>query len=220
MTALTHEDVGVITKRLNDMFEKRVGDKVVICDPKSRADKRRLAPVVQKLSDYTDLVQQAASEGPGGLAEVWLDVFGGGGSPGQWTLDMSRWRERLAAYQFALDNAKFESGLESCAELKDTVTLPLIMGWYQPGTPGIANPEVRSYGDAATPFILGNGITVYHEFAKENFDRFVQDVKKNVLKLAKAGMGLATKVLIAGGVGLGLYAGYELTKRKNGGRAA
>ena len=209
-------DVGRIEREFSEAFiardpkDPKIG---IWCDPKINKlipDKRTMTKVVKKLSDYTDLVQAAVDEGVGGLAGVWLDVFGGGSSPGQWTLDMGRWRERLAGYQFVLDKAKNETGPASCEELRETVALPLIMGFYQAGTPGItAPPDVKSVADNATPYILGNGITVYHEFARENYERFKDDIVKEIKKLAKAGLGLAAKVAIAAGVAGGAVLAWK-----------
>lgn len=207
MAELTMQDVGAIVKRLSDAFINH-GKKGVCV-----ADKKNMTRMVQNLSDYTDEVQRTAEEGAGGLAGMFLDAFGGG-TPGQWTLDMARWRERLAGYQSALEAAKHRTGPESCKELVPGVIEPLLLGWYQEGTPGILNPKVQTVPDVATPYMLGNQILTLHEFAKDNFDRFVSDMIKNAKRLVKTGIGVGkwvAGIAIVGGIAFG---GYYLAKEK------
>lgn len=202
--ALHRTNVGSIVR---DASSKLLG-----VDARGRciATPERMRRLVDGLSEYTDEV----------VAKIWtsgvfdplaiMDDDQLWPSPSQWNLDLSRWLERLTAYKDALDDAT-KTGQAGCNEIFDAVTQPLLVGWYQPGTPGIINTNVQTVPDIATPFLLGNQLIEFRDWELERLRLLVKDIVANAKKLVRkvkdrfkfgailVGGGLA----IAGGVFLG-----------------
>lgn len=196
MGILTTKDVGALVKKANKLYQ-----------PKGKcsrlADRPHMQLLVTRLRSYTEQVQAEADRL--GLVEDE--------NVAQWATDMAYWRQRLAAYQEALDAAVKPSGRPSCEEIYDTVVGPLLNGNFTKasadGTAGIVNPAVRTVPDVAVAYMLGNQVVVYREFQAENFAAlmgyFIESAKELGKKVAKAAKSAAPSVL-AIGVGLALGA--------------
>lgn len=157
MTTITNQRVDEVVKEAGARF---------IGQPQCVANKPNMLELVQTLEAYTDEVQVAA------------DTYGLTDSQymQQWANDMNNWRLRLAGYYAALSNARHESGPESCEELRSPVNEPLLVGWYEPGTPGIVNPDLQTVADVATPYMLGNQVIVYRQHQKERLDKLIEEL--------------------------------------------
>ncbi len=195
-------DVGKIVRRATDAL--LAPDGKGIC----RADKRRMSKLVDGLSSYTDKVMLGAfSSGvfqPNAIMtddSLWP-------TPSQWARDLSAWAERLRGYQDALERASNDTGKASCTEIAESVTGPLLLGWYLPGTPGIVNPAVQTVPDVVTPFMLGNQLIEYRDWQFERLRLLIKDIVSNAKKLAKkavrgakiGGVILGAGLIIAGGI--------------------
>ena len=200
-------DVGKIVR---DATAKLLG---VGPDGICRADKRRMLKLVAGLERYTAEVFAGAAGTVG--------VFGGSiltddslwPSPAQWARDFSTWQERLAGYRAALEAAKHDSGRESCLEIFDTVTQPLLVGWYLAGAPGIVNPAVQTVPDVVTPYMLGNQLEVYRDWELERFRLLIDDVVKAAKRIAKKALkGTKLGAAIVGGA-LVLVGGYWIARK-------
>ncbi len=154
-----------ITNQEIDDVVKEAGARF-LHQPTCRANKPNMLELVETLEAYTDEVQDEADRQ--GLTEDQNMV--------QWANDMNNWRMRLAGYYDALSRAQYESGVESCEELRATVNEPLLVGWYEPGTPGIVNPNVQTVADVAMPYMLGNQVVVYREHQRWRLERFLKDM--------------------------------------------
>lgn len=157
MTTITNHKVDEVVKEAGARF---------LHQPTCAANKPNMLEFVQTLEDYTDEVQDAA-DAYGMTDDTVMQ---------QWAKDMNNWRLRLAGYYDALSKAQYESGSQSCEELRATVNEPLLVGWYEPGTPGIVNPDVQTVADVATPFMLGNQVIVYREHQKERLEKLLEDL--------------------------------------------
>lgn len=157
MSALTNKDVGRIVKEATEKF---------LNQPTCMADKRNMLTLVQKLERYTNEVQEAADEH--GIASDH--------NVQQWAKDMENWRVRLSLYYQALEGAQYETGPESCEELRTRVIEPLLVGWYPDDYPGIVNPDVQTVPDVAMPYILGNQVVVYRDHQQHRTDRLICDL--------------------------------------------
>ena len=157
MTTMTNQKVDEVVKEAGARF---------IGQPQCAANKPNMLELVQTLEAYTDEVQTAA------------DTYGLTGDQymQQWANDMHNWRLRLAGYYAALSKARYESGPESCEELRATVNEPLLVGWYEPGTPGIVNPDLQTVADVATPYMLGNQVIVYRQHQKERLSKLIDEL--------------------------------------------
>lgn len=157
MTTITNQKIDEVVKEAGARF---------IGQPTCAANKPNMLELVRTLEAYTDEVQDAADSY--GLTE---DM-----NMQQWANDMVNWRIRLAGYFQALQDARYESGPESCEELRAPVNEPLLVGWYEPGTPGIVNPDMQTIADVATPYMLGNQVLVYREHQKERLDKLIEEL--------------------------------------------
>jgi hypothetical protein len=157
MTQISSQDIAKLVKEAGARF---------IGHPTCVANKPNMLEFVERLDEYTDEVVAAADEH--GLSD---DLY-----VPQWARDMNNWKLRLAGYYRALERAQYESGPESCEELRATVNEPLLVGWFQPGTPGIVNPEVQTVADIATPYMLGNQVVVYRDHQEERFWQLLADL--------------------------------------------
>jgi hypothetical protein len=157
MTQISNQDIAKVVREAGARY---------IGHPTCVANKRNMLELVQTLDAYTDEVQNAA------------DDYGltGDENMAQWAKDMNNWRLRLAGYVQALQRARYEDGPESCEELRATVNEPLLVGWFEPGTPGIVNPDVQTIADVATPYMLGNQVLVYRDHQRERLDLLLQDL--------------------------------------------
>lgn len=154
-----------ITNQKIDEVVKEAGARY-IGQPQCAANKPNMLELVQTLEAYTDEVQDAADT-YGLTDDQYMQ---------QWANDMNNWRLRLAGYYDALSKARYESGPESCEELRSTVNEPLLVGWYEPGTPGIVNPDRQTVADVATPFMLGNQVIVYRQHQQWRLERLLKDL--------------------------------------------
>lgn len=200
---LSQKDVGAIVKRLTDQFLHGPPGQCI-------ANKKNLKELLDKLEEYTEDVSLAAQLGLGPTENIitsTTDPFAPSTwmpGPSQWTKDYSNWISRLDTYQTTVDNAKYEAGPDSCEELRP-VTEALLVGWYQPGTPGIANPQVQTIPDVVTPFMLGNQVTTSQDWQWKRLDLLVNDIIeriKIVIPVFNPNIDLSSlvKYLVAGGV--------------------
>lgn len=220
MAILTMTDVGNLVKKMNKTYQP-AGK----CS--AAADLPHMQLLVDKLRSYTDQVQEEAESN--GYAWISSSIFTPAATDsenmGQWITDMANWRERLAGYQSALDQATILDGIDSCRELYPTVIGPLLDGNYSDAlsTAGIVNPAVPTVNDVAYPYMLGNQIAVWQEFQKKNFAALVGymiDEGKRVARAAGRAVrkGAPSALMIGAGiavaaVGVGWAAG-ELKKGK------
>ena len=199
MGILTVQDVGEHVKAMNALYQPDGKCSAI-------ADRPHMLDLVGQLRSYTDQVQEEADRL--GLTD---DT-----NVAQWALDLARWRERLAAYQSALDDATKVAGTTSCVEIYSTVVGPLLDGDFSGAisTAGIVNPAVPSVPDVATPYMLGNQVVTYREFQAENFEAligyFIDEAKNLGRRVAKAAKKAAPSFLMIGaGLVLGAIAiGY------------
>lgn len=222
MSELSNKDVGRIVKDATEKFLRQ---------PTCVADRRNMRTLVEKLERYTDQVQEAADQH--GISTDY--------NVQQWAKDMENWRVRLSLYYEALDNAQYASGPQSCEELRERVTEPLLVGWYPDDYPGIVNPDVQTVPDVAMPYILGNQVVVYRDHQRQRVDRLICDLtlcdaqaRQEMgdywadafgLNPKKGECGLtcwlkrgAIALAVGGGVYLA-YRGYKYKKRKDEAKA-
>ena len=192
MPELTIADVGDLVKHLNKLYQPKGGCSAL-------ADKTGMQLLVMRLRNYTDQVQEEAEEA--GLSDET--------NVAQWAIDMANWRQRLAGYHTAIDEAVEDPGIASCEELYPTVVGPLLDGVFAgaKSTAGIADPSTPTVNDVATPYMLGNQVVVYREFQRQRFqaliDYFVDEAKALAKKVARAARKAAPNILMIGfGVGL------------------
>lgn len=157
MTILTHQQIDKIVKEAGSRF---------LHQQTCVANKPNMLELVDRLDEYTDEVAEKADE-----FGLTTDT-----SMQQWNQDYNNLLLRLADYRRALNAAKHDSGKESCEELRASVNEPLLVGWYQDGTPGIVNPKLQTVADVATPYILGNQVLVYQEHQQERLERLIKDL--------------------------------------------
>lgn len=194
MGTLTTSDVGEKVRAMNALYQ-----------PDGRcssvADRPHMQDLVDRLRNYTDQVQSEADR----LGLVDDE------NVAQWATDLAHWRERLAGYQMALDDAEKTSGKASCEEIYGSVVGPLLDGNFADArnSSGILNPAVPTVPDIATPYMLGNQVVTYREFQAENFDAligyFLEEAKRVGKRIKKAAKKAAPSVLQIG-VGLALGA--------------
>ncbi len=77
------------------------------------------------------------------------------------------------------------------AAIRDNVTIPLLYGTEE--TPG----GILRGADIRTPFTLANGVGVSVGFRKENFERFIKDLKEGA---ERAGKGLGWLIAAVAGL--------------------
>lgn len=157
MTTVTHTKLDQIVKEAGHRF---------LHQPTCIANKRNMLELVERLEEYTDEVAEKADE-----YGMTTDA-----NVAQWNRDYNNWLLRISRYRHALEAAKFESGNDSCEELRVPVNEPLLVGWYPAGTPGIQNTDQQTIADVATPFILGNQVLVYQEHQQWRLERLLKDL--------------------------------------------
>lgn len=123
-------------------------------------------------------------------------------------------RDRIVGYRAVLDSV---DPLVASAVVWEQVTMPLLLGYYQPGTPGIINPAVKSSPDVVRPYTLAFQIALHIETKKHAFEQLFRDLATNaknvVLAIPRAieavakesGRGMARGVGMVLGLGVGLY---------------
>ncbi len=200
---LHRADVGKIVRRATD------GLLGVDAKGNCKADKRRMSKLVDGLSAYTDKVVGGGvfASGVFNPSAIMTDDSLWP-TPSQWARDLSAWNERLLGYKAALAAAKDETGKASCLEIFPTVIEPLLLGWYQPGTPGIVNPAVQTIPDIVTPFMLGNQLIEFRDWQFKRLRLLIDDIVANAKKIAKkaakgaqlGGLIIGAGLIIAGGI--------------------
>lgn len=195
---LHRANVGAIVRQQSDRLLNKPGD-----TSQCKADVRTMRVLVRKLSEYTDDVFAAAIRSGWFGGEILREGYWG--TPTQWSLDFSRWQERLRGYEEALEDAEPETGMESCLAIFDRVTQPLLLGWYMPGTPGIINPDRQTIPDVATPFMLGNQVFASEDARMDRMKKLIDDVIAEAKRLLKrvVDTGKSTLPLILGGLAVG-----------------
>lgn len=154
---ITNQDIDQIVKEAGQRF---------LHQERCVANKPNMTELVDRLEEYTEEVATAAE-----TYGLTTDA-----NVAQWNKDYNNWLLRLARYRRALKEARYEGGAESCEELRASVNEPLLVGWYEPGTPGIVNPEVQTVADVATPYMLGNQVIVYRQHQEERIKMLIEDL--------------------------------------------
>lgn len=157
MTTITNTQIDKIVKEAGSRF---LHQRTCV------ANQPNMLELVDRLEEYTDEVADKADE-YGMTTDTNVQ---------QWAKDYNNWLLRLSAYRRALDGAVYQSGKESCEELRVPVNEPLLVGWYPPDTPGIINPKLQTVADVATPYMLGNQVLVYREHQQERLERLIKDM--------------------------------------------
>lgn len=185
-------DVGKITKDIQQRFRlfsppgtphKEVEE--LMESEKNKATPGNIRILLAALSKVTTATMAARTEW-GLITDAGVD---------SWDHDLDKWRTRLADYQALAEAAPLG---DREAILWD-VTAPLLLGFY--GGPESKLPQQTL--DAATPFILANGIDVAEEWREERWRLFVQDIKDNAKDLA-INIGWIAAVAIGGALGVTL----------------
>lgn len=152
----------------------------------NRATPRDLLGLVRGLEGLTQKLYDAA-------AQVDIGTMGMPTLPpdeARWWRDFRRWRERLEGYRKACEAA----APNDRAAVLWTVTAPLLLGYYN----GEESDKPQQVADVASPFMLENQLNVREEWREENWQRFVEDLKRPPLvppgvkwwHLAVAGLGI------------------------------
>lgn len=202
---LTQTDVGRLTKELNQVYQPGGAG---TCS--GAADKKHMLALVDKLDKYTDEVIAAAEKE--GLTEDE--------NAAQWGGDMGNWVARLTAMRNVLDDPSIPmTGADSCKAIYDDVVGPLLDGNHSKAgeTAGIVNPEVKTYPDLATPYILGNGVLEFRKFQKERFKAligYMLEEAKKVVKTIKKAVGIKTSHIVLGVAVAGAF--LYLSNRRGG----
>lgn len=131
MPALSQKSTAEVVREMNEFYQPDN-------EACGRATPQQMALLLDRLSDYTKLVKQAADQD--GLLNQWTDPWTGEQRSAaseynpQFAVDMASWEKRLAHYKqavYAVPEDKFTTA-EGCELIYPTVTAPLLDGiWYE-----------------------------------------------------------------------------------------